>query len=169
MKLIKYKGIFPDIHASVFIADGAQVIGDVKIGPNSSIWFNCVVRGDVNNIIIGQNTNIQDNSVIHVSSTGQGTYIGDNVTVGHQVILHACTIDDESFIGMQACIMDDVRVHKHAMVAAGALVTQGTVIPSNELWGGRPAKKMRDLRPEEIENIKHSAQHYVRLSKSYSE
>lgn len=165
----KYKNITPEINGSAFIASGAQVVGDVKVGQDSSIWFNCVVRGDVNNIIIGDRTNIQDSSVIHVASKGQGTYIGDDVTVGHQVILHACTIEDESFIGMQACIMDDVLIKKHAMVAAGSLVTSGAVVPSGELWAGRPAKKMRDLKPDEIENIKHSALHYVRLSKDYIE
>lgn len=164
---IKYKNVLPDIDENVLIADGAKVIGDVKIAAESSIWFNTVVRGDVNNIVIGQRTNIQDNCVIHVSSTGQGTYIGDNVTVGHMVILHACTIGNDSFIGMQSCIMDNVNINSGAMVAAGSLVTMGTEIPSGELWGGRPAKKMRDLRDEEVENIKHSAVHYAKLAKEY--
>lgn len=164
---IKYKNVLPDIGEDVLIADGAKVIGDVKIAAESSIWFNTVVRGDVNNIVIGQRTNIQDNCVIHVSSTGQGTYIGDNVTVGHMVILHACTIGNDSFIGMQSCIMDNVKIDCGAMVAAGSLVTMGTEIPSGELWGGRPAKKMRDLRDEEVENIKHSAVHYAKLAKEY--
>lgn len=162
-----YKGIVPKIDSSAFIAENAVIIGDVDIGADSGIWYGCILRGDVNNIIIGKRTNIQDGTVIHVSSTTQGTYIGDDVTVGHMALIHACTIGNRAFIGMQACVMDDAKVEDEAMLAAGSLVTPGKVIPSRQLWGGRPAKYMRDLTAEEIEFLKFSAQRYVTLAKTY--
>lgn len=167
MSLWPYKNNHPEIHSNVFIAPTAAVVGDVEIGDDSSVWFACTLRGDVNNIIIGKRTNVQDGTVIHVSSTGQGTYIGDDVTIGHQVLLHACTVEDKAFIGMQACLMDDVLVESGAMVAAGALVTPGKRVPAGELWAGRPAKKMRDLTAEEKAHITYSAGHYVRLAGDY--
>lgn len=167
MPFWSYKNELPKLGSHVFIAPTAALIGDVVIGDDSSVWFGCTLRGDVNNIIIGKRSNIQDGTVIHVSSTGQGTYIGDDVTVGHQALLHACTIEDECFIGMQACLMDDVFVETGAMIAAGALVTPGKRIPSGELWAGRPAKKMRDLTAEESAHITYSAGHYVRLADEY--
>lgn len=153
--------------ADVFIAPNAAVIGDVEIGAQSSIWFGCTVRGDVNEIKIGRRTNIQDGSVIHVASEGQGTYIGDEVTVGHMTLLHACTIGTRAFIGMKACVMDDARVEDEAMVAAGALVTPGKIIPSGQLWGGSPAKYMRDLTDKERDFLSFSAQRYVNLADKY--
>ena len=163
----KYKNISPKIEASAFIAENVVIIGDVEIGAESSVWYNCVLRGDVNDIKIGARTNIQDGTIIHVSSTTQGTYIGDDVTVGHMALLHACTIGNSAFIGMQACVMDDAIVEDEAMVAAGALVTPGKRIPSHQLWGGSPAKFMRNLTAEEIEFLKFSADRYVRLSRDY--
>lgn len=157
----------PVIGRNVFIAENAAIIGDVVIGDNSSIWYNCTVRGDVNNIIIGERTNIQDGTVIHVSSTGQGTYIGNDVTVGHMALLHACTIEDAAFIGMQACVMDDSYVETGAMVAAGALVTQGKRVLKGQLWGGSPAKFMRDLTEQEKLYIPYSAKHYMGIAKNY--
>lgn len=162
-----YLGKYPKVSETSFVADNVEIIGDVQIGAHSSIWYNSVLRGDVNNIIIGQRTNIQDGTIIHVSTKGQGTYIGDDVTVGHMALLHACTVESESFIGMKACLMDDVYVEKHAMIAAGALVTPGKRVPSGELWAGSPAKKMRNLTPEEIENIKESAAHYCRVTDNH--
>ena len=163
----KFKDISPEIDPTTFVAENAVIIGDVKIGAESSVWYNCVLRGDVNDIKIGARPNIQDGTVIHVSSTTQGTYIGDDVTVGHMALLHACTIGDRSFIGMQACVMDDCVIEDEAMVAAGALVTPGKRISSHQLWGGRPAKYMRDLTKEEIEFLKFSASRYVKLSREY--
>lgn len=168
MAIIKpYKNILPRVGRNVFLADNAAIVGDVEIGDDSSIWFGCTVRGDVNNIKIGARTNIQDGTVIHVSSTLQGTYIGNDVTVGHMALLHACTIEDEAFIGMQACVMDGAVVEKGAMVAAGALVTPGKRVPSGQLWGGSPAKLMRPLTEEERKYIPYSAAHYVRVAKEY--
>lgn len=167
MKLIPYKGAMPRIGKDVFIAEGVPLIGDVEIGDEASIWFGCVVRGDVNNIKIGARTNIQDGTVIHVSSTLQGTYIGNDVTVGHMALLHACTIEDAAFIGMKACVMDGAYVETGAMVAAGALVTPGKRVLSGQLWGGSPARYMRDLTEDEKKYIPHSAVHYRGIAREY--
>ena len=166
-QLFPYKNKLPLIGKNVFIAPTAAIVGDVEIGEQSSIWFNCVVRGDVNDVKIGARTNIQDGTVIHVSSKLQGTYIGNDVTVGHMAMLHACTIEDEAFIGMMACVMDGATVEKGAMVAAGALVTPGKRILSGQLWGGSPARFMRELSEEEKKYIPYSAGHYVRLASNY--
>jgi carbonic anhydrase/acetyltransferase-like protein (isoleucine patch superfamily) len=167
MSIQPYKNMSPRIASSAFVAGNAVIIGDVEIGDETSIWYNCVLRGDVNDIRIGARTNIQDGTVIHVSSTTQGTYIGDDVTVGHMALLQACTIGKRAFIGMKACVMDDAVVEDDAMVAAGALVTSGKRVLSRQLWGGAPAKYMRDLTGEEIEFLKDSAKRYVSLSRSY--
>lgn len=168
MPLIRpFKETSPVIDSEAFVAENAVIIGAVEIGADSSIWYGCTLRGDVNNIRIGQRTNIQDHTLIHVSSTGQGTYIGDDVTVGHSAVLHACTIGDMAFIGMQACVMDDAVVEDRAMIAAGALVTPGKRVPSGQLWGGSPARYMRDLTVEELKFLEFSAVRYVKLSKAY--
>lgn len=166
-QLYPYKDKKPVLGDDVMVSPGAVIIGDVEIGDQSSVWYNCVIRGDVNNVVIGARTNIQDGTVIHVSSTLQGTYIGNDVTVGHMALLHACTVEDEAFIGMQACVMDGAYVEKGAMVAAGALVTPGKRILSGQLWAGRPARFMRDLTAEEKDYIPYSASHYVRLARDY--
>ena len=147
-----YKGIMPTIADDVYIAPGAHVVGDVFIGKTSSIWFNVVIRGDVNEIRMGERSNIQDNSVVHVTEGGAGTYIGNDVLIGHMVLMHACTIEDGALIGMGATVMDNVVVGKGAMIAAGSLVTPGKQVPPAQLWGGRPAKYMRDLSADEIKN-----------------
>ena len=170
MTLIRsYREAVPQIDGTAFIAETATIIGAVEIGAESSIWYGCTLRGDVNNIRIGQRTNIQDHTMIHVSSTGQGTYIGNDVTVGHAAVLHACTIGDTAFIGMQACVMDDAVIEDFAMVAAGALVTPGKRVPSGQLWGGSPARFMRDLTKEELEFLGFSAARYAALAKTYRE
>jgi len=151
----------------VFVAGNAAVIGDVEIGAECGIWYSVTIRGDVNDIKIGKRTNIQDGSVIHVTTDFQGTYIGDNVTVGHMALLHACTVEDDVLIGMQACVMDGAVVEKRSMVAAGALVTPGKRVLSGQLWGGRPAKYMRDLKQEELDYIDWSAKHYAELAAEY--
>ena len=159
----------PKKDPTAFVAPSASVIGDVSIGKGSSVWYSAVVRGDVNHVRIGANTNIQDASVVHVSRANLGgkvlpTLIGDNVTVGHGAVLHACTLEDESFVGMSATILDGATVKSGAIVAAGALVTSGTVVPSGELWAGVPAKKIRALVPEEREHIMKSAANYAELA-----
>src|SRR6218665_6545 len=162
-----YQDIMPRVGQKVWLAPGAQVVGDVDMGDEVGIWYKCVVRGDVNDIKIGARTNIQDGTVIHVSSTLQGTYIGADVTVGHMALLHACTIEDAAFIGMKACVMDGAYVERGAMVAAGALVTPGKRVPSGQLWAGSPARYMRDLTEAERAHILYSAKHYVELAARY--
>lgn len=164
-----YRGIMPKIHETAFIAPSASIIGDVEIGEGTNIWYNAVLRGDVYNIRIGKNTNIQDGTVIHTTSNFQGTTVGDNVTVGHTAILHACTVEDYGFVGMQACVMDGAVVENMAMLAAGALLTPGKRVPSGQLWAGRPAKFMRGLTQEEKDHILWSAGHYRKLGQEHKE
>lgn len=159
----------PKIHDSAFIAPNAAVVGDVEIGEDANIWYNVSMRGDVNDIKIGARTNIQDNAVVHCTYKFQGCYIGSDVTVGHSAILHACRVEDFGFVGMQACVMDGAVVESNGMVAAGALVTPGKVVPSGELWAGRPAKFMRKMTQEELDYIKWSAPHYVKLGQEHKE
>jgi carbonic anhydrase/acetyltransferase-like protein (isoleucine patch superfamily) len=165
--ILPYKGVMPTIDPTAFIAPGAAVIGDVHIGPYTSVWFGCVLRGDVHEIRVGARTNIQDGTVVHVTEGGQGTYIGDEVTIGHQVLLHDCTLESRSFIGMKSAIIDGATVENYGMVGAGALVTQGKTVPNGEVWIGNPAKYWRPLKPEEREEIDKRAEHYVRLGQSY--
>ena len=164
-----YRGIMPKIHETAFIAPSASIIGDVEIGEGTNIWYNCVLRGDVYNIKIGKSTNIQDGTVIHTTSDFQGTYIGDGVTVGHSAILHACTVEDYGFVGMQACVMDGAVVEGMAMLAAGALLTPGKRVPKGQLWAGRPAKFMREMTEEENRYILWSAEHYRKLGQEHKE
>ena len=167
MPTLRYKNIHPRVHQSAYVAPGAALIGDVVIGPRSSLWFGVVARGDINEIRIGERTNIQDGAIIHVSSTGQGTYIGDGVTVGHLAVIHACTLENGSFVGIKACVLDDAVVQSGAMVAAGALVTPGKVVPTGELWGGVPARYIRTLNEEEIDMIRSIPESYVELAMAY--
>lgn len=164
----------PSVDKDAFVAPSASVIGDVQVGAGSSIWYGCVLRGDVNSISIGSGTNIQDHSLVHVAKSNLPgkvlpTVIGDNVTVGHSAVLHGCTVEDEAFIGMKATLLDGVVVEKHAMVAAGALVRQGTTIPAGEVWGGNPAKFLRKLKDEEIAFFSKSASNYAGLAKVHAD
>ena len=165
--ILPYKGILPRIHPSVFVADGAVIIGDVEIGAESAVWFNCVIRGDVNEIRIGERTNIQDGSVVHVTRGGHGTYIGSGITIGHNSTIHACTLHDNSFVGMGTTLLDGSVVESNAMLGAGSVLTPGKRIPSGELWTGSPAKKFRDLNQKDLDFFPVSAQGYVDLAKEY--
>jgi len=165
--LIPYKRIEPILDQSVYLAPGACIIGDVEIKKQSSIWFGSVVRGDVSPIRIGVGTNIQDGAVIHTSRYDGPTYIGDYVTIGHKAIVHACNLEDYSFIGMGAIVMDGSIVEKYGFVAAGAVVPPGKVVKSRELWAGVPAKKIRDLTDDDIKEIEESAKHYIKLAERY--
>lgn len=165
--ILPYRGVLPTIAPDAFIADTAVIIGDVEIGAGSSIWFGCVLRGDVNSIRIGRNTNIQDGTVVHVSRTGKGTQIGDGVTVGHLALLHDCTVEDGAFVGMKACLMDGAYLESGAMLAAGGLLTPGKRIPSGELWAGNPARLLRPLSEAEKAMIPNSAIHYATLAAEY--
>ncbi len=158
--IMPYKNIWPNIDDGAFIAPTAAIIGDVTIGKGSGIWFNCVLRGDVEPITIGENTNIQDGSVVHCTRGGGKTIIGSNVTVGHKVLLHACILQDACFIGMGAILMDNVVVETGGMVAAGSLVTPNKIIAKGEIWAGNPAKFFRNLTQEEEDFIMISADNY---------
>ena len=162
--ILAYLGKAPKLHETVFIAEGAHIIGDVTVGEDSSIWFNAVVRGDVNFIGIGERTNVQDNSVIHVTHKKFPTYIASNVTIGHAAIIHGCKIEDYCLIGMGAILLDDCRIGDHSLVAAGALVREGFVVPPKSLVAGMPARVVRELNAEEIKRLEESAQHYVDYS-----
>ena len=166
--IIAYKDIVPKIDSGAFIAPTAAIIGDVSIGEGSGVWFNCVIRGDVEPITIGKNTNIQDGTVIHCTRDGGKTIIGNNVTVGHKALLHACHLMDECFIGMGAIIMDNVVVESGAMVAAGSLVTPNKIVREGELWAGNPAKFFRNLKQEEKDFIMISANNYSKHVEEYS-
>ena len=167
MGIITYKGITPKIDPSVFIAEGVHIIGDVEIGKDSSVWYNTVIRGDVNFIRIGERTNIQDNTVVHVTNKKFPTHIGSNVTIGHSAVIHACTINDYSLIGMGAVVLDDAKVGPFALIAAGAVVTMGMVIPEGTLAAGVPAKIIRTLTDDERKFLIQSAQNYINYVATY--
>lgn len=167
--LHQYKGITPKLDKTVFRVDSAEIIGDVEIGAGSSVWFNVVIRGDVNHIRIGDRTNVQDGTVIHVTHKKFPTIIGHDVTIGHNATLHGCTVGDRCLIGMGAVVLDNAVVEDDAMVAAGALVTPGTRVPEGTLYAGSPAKYKRHLSDEEIAGLKQSADNYIDYVKSYTE
>ena len=184
--ILPYNGVIPKIADSAFVAPTATIIGDVEIGENSNIWYGCVLRGDVNKIIIGKNSNIQDNSVIHVADmtnpipqkplsdilTGYGhrpgaAYIGDFVTVGHSALLHACYIADHAFVGMQATVLDNGVLQPYSMIGAASLLRGGMIVPSHYLWAGVPAFERRPLHEKDITNIEWSWKNYVKLAKNH--
>lgn len=168
VNIYSFDGFLPEIEKNVFVSSDCKIIGKVKIRDNSSVWFKCVIRGDVNCISIGNSTNIQDGTIIHVSRSGGGsTSIGDFVTIGHRALIHACNIKNHAFIGMGAILMDNVEIESDSMIAAGSLVTPGKRVLSGELWGGSPARFMRKLTSVEIDNNRETANHYVKLSKKY--
>jgi len=165
--LLSFKGIYPQIADDVYIAPGAMVIGDVVIGSKSSIWFYTIVRGDVHFIRIGEETNIQDHSMLHVTTDTFPLHIGNRVTVGHRAVIHGCTIADECLIGMGAIILDGAKIGKHSIVAAGAVVPPGMEVPERSLVMGVPAKVQKQLTDEDVARIVATAKHYVRLAEAY--
>ncbi|WCK52410.1 gamma carbonic anhydrase family protein [Aneurinibacillus sp. Ricciae_BoGa-3] len=164
--LCKYNGHYPKVDDSVYIAPGAKLIGNVAIGSQSSIWFNCVLRGDNAPITIGDKTNIQDGTICHVDE-GVPLTVGDEVTVGHQVILHGCTIGKGALIGMGSIIMNQADIGEYALVAAGSLVPEGKKVPPYTLVMGSPAKVIRKLTEEDVERMKQGSQHYVANGKKF--
>lgn len=166
--ILPYNGILPTIHETAWIAPGAVVIGDVVIGAETNVWFGCVIRGDVNTIRIGARTNIQDGTVIHVTRKTGPTVIGSNITIGHRALMHACTVHDDSFIGMGATLLDGAVVESGAYLAAGALLTPNKRVPAGQMWAGNPAKYFRDVSEAEQAFIGISAENYVQLSKQYA-
>ena len=175
MAIRPYQNIVPTVPASAFVDDSAVVIGDVVLGEDASIWPQCSIRGDVNFIRIGARTNIQDGSVIHVTHKhaalpqGRPTVVGDDVTVGHQVILHACTVGHRCLIGMGSQILDAAVLQDEVLLGAGSLVTEGKILESGYLYVGRPAKRVRELTAEERGWFAYSAKHYVKLKNDYQQ
>lgn len=177
--ILKYNNKLPKIAKTAFVAPNAVISGDVEIGENSGIWYGCVLRGDVTKITIGKNTNIQDNCVLHgtrpnhaqnkTGEHGSPVIIGDNVTIGHGAIIHACRIESNSFIGMGSLIMDLAVVEEYGMLAAGAVLTPGKIIKSGQIWAGNPAKYFRDLTQKEKDYIKISADNYYKLAVEYKD
>jgi carbonic anhydrase/acetyltransferase-like protein (isoleucine patch superfamily) len=173
MSISNYLNTAPILGNSIYLHPSCQVIGDVRIGDDSSVWCNTVLRGDVNRIVIGRGTNVQDLTMGHVSHKtaekpdGSPLIVGDYVTVGHSVILHGCRIGNECLIGMGSIIMDDVVIPDHVMIGAGSLVSPGKVLESGMLYMGRPATAVRKLTDEEIAYFKYSAEHYMRLKDNY--
>ncbi len=166
MPLIPFNGIMPKVHESAFVAENAYLIGDVTVGEGSSIWYNVVVRGDVHSIIVGRNVNIQDNSTVH-SDLKQPTVIGDGVSVGHNAVVHGCTVGKGALIGIHATVLSGAKVGELAIVGAGAVVGEGREIPSRRLAMGIPARVVRELTEEDLQRMDHRVQHYVDMGGRY--
>lgn len=167
MPVMPFGAKMPKLADDVFVAPGAHVIGDVEMGAQGSVWFGTQIRADVHHIRIGDRVNIQDNSVVHVTTDTHPTLIGNNVTVGHRVILHGCTVQDGALIGMGAIVMDRAVIGRGALVAAGSLVVEGTEIPPDTLAVGSPAKVKRALKAEERAYLAYAAEHYVNIAIQY--
>lgn len=165
--IIPFEGKTPRIHDSAFVAPGVVLIGDVEIGPEASVWYNCVIRADVNRIRIGARSNIQDGTVVHCDSPKDGrpdgypTIIGEDVLIGHLAMVHGCILHDRAFVGLGAIVMDGCTIESDAMLAAGAMLTPGKCIPARQLWAGRPAKMLRELDDAAIEDQRSGAARYV--------
>lgn len=172
--ILTLDGKTPRIHDSAFIAPGCRIIGDVEIGPDVSIWYNCVLRGDVQRIVVGARTNIQDGTVIHVDGPGPDnppgfpTLIGEDVLIGHMAMVHGCVLEDRAFVGLGSIVMDGCRIEGDAMLAAGALLTQNKVISARQMWAGRPAAYRRDLRDDELELMRIGVAHYVENGRAHA-
>ncbi len=164
IKIFPYLDLYPAIDQSVFLASGVKIIGDVKIGAHSSVWYNCVIRGDVHYIKIGEMTNIQDCSMLHVTNGKFPLNIGSKVTIGHSVKLHGCTLKDLCLIGIGAIVLDGAIVEENAMVAAGSVVKPNFIVPRGKLVAGVPAKIVRDLTKDEIDDIEVSASRYMKYT-----
>jgi carbonic anhydrase/acetyltransferase-like protein (isoleucine patch superfamily) len=172
--ILPFFGKTPRIHDSAFVAPGARIIGDVEIGPDASIWYNCVLRGDINRIVIGARSNLQDGTIVHVEAAGPAdeglpTLIGDDVLVGHMALLHGCVIEDRAFVGMGSTVMDACRLGGGAMLAAGALLTPGKAIPAAQLWAGRPARFLRGLDEEQLAGMLEQSRGYVENARRHRE
>ncbi|KAF0824662.1 gamma carbonic anhydrase family protein [Cytobacillus firmus] len=166
--LYKFKGNYPETHSSTYIAPGAQLIGNIELKEDTSVWFNAVLRGDNEKITIGKGSNIQDGAIVHVDP-GYPVHVGEYVTIGHNVVLHGCTVEDEALIGMGATVLNGAIIGKGALVAAGALVPEGKIIEPGVLVAGVPAKIIRKLTPDNIERSKEGALHYVQNGTNYRE
>lgn len=166
--IIRYEGVEPKFHPSVWVAPSATVSGDVEMAEDSSVWFGAVIRGDINTVRIGKRTSIQDLCVIHVTLARFGTFIGDDVTVGHRALLHGCTIGNRCLVGMGCIILDGVEIGDECMVAAGSIVTPGTVVPPRTVVMGAPAKPKREITPQELKGFHAGVMEYVHLARTYA-
>ena len=166
MAIYQLDDLTPAIHETAWVADSAQVLGNVRLAQDSSVWFGVVIRGDMDAISVGRGTNIQDNSVLHADH-GVPLTIGDNVSVGHQVMLHGCTIGDGSLIGIQAVILNGAKIGKNCLVGAGSLITEGKEFADNSMIFGSPAKAVRQLSAEQIEGLKMISDHYIENARRY--
>lgn len=165
--IVTHAGKTPRIHETAFVAPGACLIGEVEIGPGASVWYNCVLRADLNRIVVGARSNVQDGTVIHVEPH-LPTLIGEDVLVGHMALLHACTIEDRAFVGMGSIAMDGARIGLGAMLAAGALLGPGKAVPPRELWAGRPARLMRAIGEQEFEAMRGQTALYGTLAQAHA-
>lgn len=166
-RFLTFDGVSPKIPASAFVAPTAILIGDVTLGEGSSVWFHCVLRGDTNHIRIGARTNIQDGTIVHVNAGNYPTVIGDDVTIGHAAIIHACTLHNRAFVGMGATVLDGAVIEEGGMLGAGALLTPGKRIGPNELWTGAPARLQRVMSDDERAKFDKTAVHYCALATRY--
>lgn len=166
--ILKYGNHYPTIAGDAFIAPSAQVIGNVRVGSRSSIWYGCILRGDVNSITVGDRSNLQDGTIVHVSPDVAPAVIGSDVLVGHGALLHGCELRDGSFVGIRATILKHAIIETGAFVAAGALVMEGTVVPAGEMWGGTPARKLALLQPALADAMRAAVQHYVALGQEHA-
>ena len=175
VNIVPIHGKMPQIHDSAFVAPGCTIIGDVTIGAGSSIWYNCVLRADVSRIVIGERTNVQDGSVLHCDPErpddpdGSPLLIGDDVLIGHMVMAHGCIVEDRGFMGLGSIAMNKAVIGHDAMLAAGAMLTEGKVMGERELWGGRPARKMRDLDDAAVAGMRAGVMHYAENAKHHAE
>jgi len=167
--IIAYGDRVPTLAADAFLATTATVVGDVHIASQSSLWYGCILRGDVERIRIGSRTNLQDGTIVHVSPGDRPTTIGSSVLVGHAVMLHGCTLEDGCFVGMRATVLNGAVIQTGAIVAAGALVSEGTIVRSGELWGGTPARCLREAKASELEGMRAAVDHYVTLAVSHAQ
>ena len=172
---LSFEGKTPRIDPSAFVAPGARLIGHIEMGPESSVWYNCVLRGDMNLIRIGARSNIQDGTVIHVDPPRPGgpaegfpCLIGEEVLIGHMAMVHGCTLHDRAFVGLGSIVMDGCVIESDAMLAAGAMLTPGKRVPSGQLWAGRPAKYVRDLSEADLAGMRMGVAHYVALAKRHA-
>jgi gamma-carbonic anhydrase len=166
--VLAYGTAVPELAQDAFLAATATVIGDVHVGAQASIWYGCILRGDVQRIRVGARSNLQDGTIVHVSPQDRPTTIGCDVLVGHSVMLHGCTLEDDSFVGMRATLLNGAVVESGAIVAAGALVVENTRVASGELWGGAPARRMREVRAEELQAMREAVRHYIVLAADHA-
>ncbi len=166
--IVPHKGFIPKVHSTAFVAANATLVGNVEIAANASLWFGVILRGDGPGIRIGESSNLQDGTVVHVAKRGLMTVVGKNVTVGHMALLHACEVQDGAFVGMHSTVLDGAVIEGEAMVAAGALIPPGKVVRRGELWAGNPGRKLRALTEKDYEKFRRAVADYVTLARTYA-